>query len=264
LPEQIQDAIHLGKFEQGKGYELSRLSNQDLMTEFFNKITNPAHQNGWTIAKIKEEIDEILKKEEEKTLQKKKIRTKILENTKKNLKEKKKDRNEVLQKFIDLSKKIKTDLEKKLEHTEELDNPNTIHKVLKKTIKQEDKAVEKGWKEKQKQIENIQKRINSINALFDQVEELHISVCPYCGAGIDIETLKEEEQKLREKIEDLENQQLTINQNLKEFQKYDSDFKNLKNFIKKKNSEVARYLQDIVQSRKELCDLEGTKLFKVE
>jgi len=41
LPEQIQDAIHLGKFEQGKGYELSRLSNQDLMTEFFNKITNP-------------------------------------------------------------------------------------------------------------------------------------------------------------------------------------------------------------------------------
>jgi len=40
LPETIQDAIHLKKLKQGYGNELSRLSDQDQMLEWYKKILN--------------------------------------------------------------------------------------------------------------------------------------------------------------------------------------------------------------------------------
>lgn len=253
LPEKIQNAIHLGKFKKTYGYELSRLPTQEQIMEYYRKLTNKGHQNGWTVAKLKEEINEILKEEEEKTEQIKKIKLKTLDNLKKNLENKREVRNKHLQDFLDVLKTIRSTLKEDLKGE---NIPKNILKTLQTSIKQEKKNVEFRWKEIQKEVDNAQKRVNSIDALLDQVEQLDISVCPYCEAGIDIEVLQEKQQKLRENIEDLEKEQLNINANLKQFQKNESNFKNIKGFLEKSNSEIKIYLHDIIQSRKEIRNLE--------
>jgi len=88
LPEPIQNAIHLGKFKKTYGYELSRLSDHDQIMEWYKKITNKGHKNGWTLEKLKEEINTTLKEVEEKTSHIKQIKIKTLQNLKNNLKEK--------------------------------------------------------------------------------------------------------------------------------------------------------------------------------
>ena len=253
LPETIQNAVHLGKLKKTYGYEISRLPTQGMMNEYYKKVTNKGHQNGWTATKLREEIDVILKEEKEKTGQIKIIKLKTLDNLKKNLETKREVRNKHLKDFLDLLKTIKTSLKEELE---EENIPENILRTLQKAIKQEDKTIEFRWKEIQKEVDNIQKRVNSIDALLTQVEQLDISVCPYCEAGIDIEVLKEKQQKLRENIEDLEKEQLNINVSLKQFQKLEVNFKKTKKILELSNSEIKGYLHNIIQSRKEIRKVE--------
>lgn len=256
LPENIQNAVHLGKLKKTYGYEISRLSTQGMMSEYYKKVTNKGHQNGWTVAKLKGEIDDILKGEKEKTEQIKVIKLKTLDNLKKNLENKREVRNKHLKDFLDLLKTIKTSLKEELEGK---NIPKIILKTLQKVIGQENETIELRWKEIQKEVDNVQKRVNSIDALLTQVEQLDIGVCPYCEAGIDIEVLKEKQQKLRENIEDLEKEQLNINVNLKQFQKLEVNFKKIKKILELSNSEIKGYLHNIIQSRKEIRMLEEKK-----
>ena len=176
-----------------------------------------------------------------------------LENIKKNLREKREVRNKHLEDFINITEEIKKYLK---EEDKEEDAPDNIYKILQNYIKVEKETVDYDWKKLQQQINDAQKRVNSIDALLNQVEQLSITVCPYCEAGIDIEALTEKQQKLREQIEDSEDKQLNLNSTLKQFQRFEQDFKKMKNILEKANQEIKGFIRDIVKYRKEIDELE--------
>lgn len=250
LPEPIQNAIHLGTFKKTYGYEISRLSTHEEMKVIYKKIK--ANGKKWNTIKIKEYIDEILEEKDSKTTQKRLEYEKTIVNLRNGLEPLRDQRNKILSDFVKYFRNIKQYLEE--EDKEKC--PEETQKIIKAIIKKEKTSNETIWKEFQIQTENIQKRLNSISALLSQVEELDITVCPFCEAGIEIPAIKRKESKLREGMDNIEEKQANLNKNLQILIKLEQDFSRAKLHLQKQQKEIGNQLKEIVKYRKRINDLE--------
>lgn len=254
LPKTIQNRIHLKKFKKTYGYEISRLPTQKDMTELYNRIK--ANKKNWNLILIKETVDEILKEKDSETGLQKSVLEKMIKTLREGLVPLKDKRNKILKDYLKFYKAMGKELK---DDDIEITAPNELEEIIGDYCKKLKKENQEAWKEFQNQVENIQKRLNSISALLSQVEELDIDTCPFCEAGIDIEAIKRREEHFEDNLKEIEQDQANLNEYLAELNKLHQDFERAKVHLIKQQTEIIGQLKEIVKKRREIKDLEVSK-----
>jgi len=215
LPENLQNAIINKKFQMEHGYQLSRLPNHDLMTKFNSDIT----EYKWDLKSLTRNISRKLKDlSEEEIISKEELGTQI--NTlKEKIKKIRELRDPLINGFIETIDKIKELVMEDIENGEIEVNLNNMKDLI-NLVEEKLKFYEDNekYQELSEFIDKKEERISKIETLIESALRLDIRSCPFCEAGIDIRTLKENIKIYKEDLKNLNEEQRSKLQNLANLQ----------------------------------------------
>jgi len=245
LPIALQNAIENEKLKKSYAFQLARLPNHSLMEDFYRDIT----KYNWDIEELRKNVSKKikqLKEKETKTKEQIENQINILKEKIKNIREVRKPLIDGLIDTIDKLKEIIIDEEEEIEI--DLNNIGNLLNIVEEKLKfYEDN---KRFQALTDDINKKEERISKIKSLISTALQLDIRVCPFCEAGIDINTLKENIRIHKEDLKKLNDEQDNISLYEENLKRLKENFRKYNEAILIKNKGIYNNWKKIIEVRK--------------
>ncbi len=249
LPENLQNAIVNKKLKRSYGYQLSRLPDHDLVIKFNNDIT----EYKWDLKSLTRNISRKLKELSEKEIVSKEQLGKQINTLKEKIKKIRELRDPLIKGFIETIDKMKELVIEDIENGEIEVNLNNMKDLINFVEKKlEFYENDEKYQELSKSISKKEERINKIETLIESALRLDIRRCPFCEAGIDIKTLKENIKTYTEDLKNLNEEQKNITLFEENLKRLKENFRKYKEAILIKNKGIHNNWKKIMEIRKDV------------